>query len=68
VEIVLYCQTEGRGRFACAQAGCQDCLNALLREHEKLVHFVIGRQRLGQAEWAEFYHYIKTSPGFCHVF
>ena len=53
MEIVLYCQTEGKGRFTCAQAGCQDCLNALLREHEKLVHFVIGRQRLGQAEWAE---------------
>ncbi len=41
MEIVLYCQTEGR--FACAQAICQNCLNALLREHEKLVHFVICR-------------------------
>jgi len=30
------------------------CLNALLREHEKLVDFVIGRQRIGQTEWVEF--------------
>jgi len=42
-------------RFACAQADCQDCLNAWLREHEKLVHFVIGRQLIGQAKWAEFH-------------
>jgi len=47
VEIVLYCRTEGR--FTCAQSGCQYCLIALLREREKLVHFVIGRQRVGQA-------------------
>jgi hypothetical protein len=35
-------------KIACAQAGCQECLNALLQEHEKLVHFVIGRQHIGQ--------------------
>jgi len=45
--------TWGRGRFAYAQAGCQNCLNALLREYEKLVRFVIVRQRIMQAEWAD---------------
>jgi hypothetical protein len=41
-------------KIACAKAGFQDCLNALLQEHEKLVRFVIVRQRKGQVEWTEF--------------
>jgi RNA polymerase sigma factor (sigma-70 family) len=50
LDIVLYCQTQGRARFTCAQAGCQDCIAALLREHAGLISFVILKQRIGNAE------------------
>jgi RNA polymerase sigma factor (sigma-70 family) len=30
--------------FACSQAGCQECANALLEHHEGLVHYIVGRQ------------------------
>lgn len=33
--------------FTCAQAGCQGCLEALLRQHEGLVHVVLRRQARG---------------------
>lgn len=35
---------EGPATFACAQAGCQACLDALVRQHEGLVHTVLRRQ------------------------
>lgn len=35
----------GPAAFACAQAGCQICQDALMRQHEGLVHFVL-RQRV----------------------
>lgn len=41
---------EGPAIFGCAQSGCQVCLEALLRRHEGLVHFVLHRQsRYGMA-------------------
>jgi hypothetical protein len=30
--------------YACAQAGCRDCLERLLREHEPLIHLMVRRQ------------------------
>jgi len=35
-------------RIACAQAGCETCLEALLKRHERLVHTIlptVARQR-----------------------
>ena len=37
--IVTVCHSEGVGSFACAQAGCPDCLEALLRENDGLIHY-----------------------------
>jgi len=34
--------------FACAQAGCESCLEALLKRHERLVHAVLRRQWRGE--------------------
>ena len=34
--------------FACAQAGCEVCLEALLERHERLVHAVLRRQWRGE--------------------
>lgn len=53
MDIVLYCQTEGDARFACARAGCQDCMAALLREHKGLISLMLRKQCAGQAEWAD---------------
>jgi RNA polymerase sigma factor (sigma-70 family) len=39
--------------FACAQAGCPICLNALLAQHERLVYWVARRQYRGQADYAD---------------
>jgi RNA polymerase sigma factor (sigma-70 family) len=33
--------------FACAQAGCQACLDALMRQHQGLIHVVLRRQARG---------------------
>lgn len=41
------------GNFACAQAGCQDCLNACLKQHEGLVYLIARRQCPGHAEYAD---------------
>ena len=35
----------GPADFACAQAGCRVCQDALVRQHERLVHFIL-RQRV----------------------
>jgi RNA polymerase sigma factor (sigma-70 family) len=44
--ILPKCQSKGTASFACAQAGCADCMHALLKEHEGLVHACI--------HWSEF--------------
>ena len=41
------CHSEGVGRFACAQAGCLDCLETLLRENKGLIQSVIQTQGMG---------------------
>jgi len=33
--------------FACAQAGCPDCLESLVRENEGLIHCCLQRQEIG---------------------
>jgi RNA polymerase sigma factor (sigma-70 family) len=39
--------------FGCAQAGCQTCLDALLRRHEGLIHAVVRRQARGGVAYEE---------------
>ena len=39
--------------FQCAQSGCRDCLNGLMRRHERLVHTVLRRQSSGPLSYAE---------------
>ena len=34
---------EGPAAYACAQSGCQACVERLLRQHAGLVHWVIRR-------------------------
>jgi RNA polymerase sigma factor (sigma-70 family) len=38
---------DGPAVFDCAQSGCQDCLDALMRRHDGLVHVVLRRQSRG---------------------
>ena len=38
---------DGPAIFACAQSGCQDCLDTLMRRHDGLVHVVLRRQSRG---------------------
>jgi RNA polymerase sigma factor (sigma-70 family) len=39
--------------FGCAQAGCEVCLEALLKRHERLVHSVLRRQWRGEVGCAD---------------
>ena len=55
VEIVSYCSTSGDARFACAQAGCRDCVEVLLYENSGLIWMMIARQLPGNAEYADLY-------------
>jgi RNA polymerase sigma factor (sigma-70 family) len=55
VEIVSYCSTSGDARFACAQAGCRDCVEALLYENSGLAWMMIARQLSGNAEYADLH-------------
>ena len=47
--IVHRIDVESPAAIECAQAGCEDCAEALLRRHEKLVHAVLRRQWRGEA-------------------
>lgn len=51
MEIVPYCETEGGMRFGCAQTGCGDCQEALLRENNSLIWVVIRKQWIGETDW-----------------
>jgi RNA polymerase sigma factor (sigma-70 family) len=42
---------KGPAAFACAQAGCRACLDALMHQHEGLVHHVLRRQVSGAAAY-----------------
>lgn len=53
MNIVSYCETQGEERLRCAQAGCEDCLSALLRENRNLIMAVIHVQYMGQADEAD---------------
>jgi len=53
LNIVSYCETQGEERLRCAQAGCEDCLSALLRENRNLIMAVIHVQYMGQADEAD---------------
>jgi hypothetical protein len=45
------CQTKGVDRFACAQAGCAECTQALLKENNSLIWMVMLQQAIGKAEY-----------------
>ena len=42
--------------YACAQAGCQACLERLLRQHVGLVHWVIRRDCRSELPYGELLH------------
>ena len=42
---------EGPAAFVCAQAGCRACLDALMHQHEGLVHHILRRQGSGAATY-----------------
>jgi RNA polymerase sigma factor (sigma-70 family) len=39
--------------YGCAQRGCRECLNGLMRRHERLVHTVLRRQSSGPLSYEE---------------
>jgi RNA polymerase sigma factor (sigma-70 family) len=39
--------------FGCAQAGCRECMERLLREHTGLIVLIVRRQWPGQADYAD---------------
>ena len=47
---------EGPMLYACAQAGCQACVERLLRQHAGLVHWVIRRTGGGDLPYGELLH------------
>ena len=51
--IVPVCHSQRVDIFACAQAGCRDCLEALLRGNEGLIHHILKRQGIGGIEYQD---------------
>ena len=51
--IVHAVDVEEPASYGCAQGGCRDCLNGLMRRHEGLVHTVLRRQSSGPLSYAE---------------
>jgi len=51
--ILPYCQSKGAARFACSQAGCAECMEALLCENVGLIWMVMLRQSPGKADYAD---------------
>jgi RNA polymerase sigma factor (sigma-70 family) len=53
MSIVPICHSNGVACFACAQAGCMECQEALLRANEGLVHYIVQRQEIGGVEYQD---------------
>jgi len=53
VAIGTACHSQGVARFVCAQAGCPDCLETLLRENKGLIQIVIQTQGMGGIDYAD---------------
>ena len=53
MSIVHPLDLRGPAIFGCAQAGCAECVDRLLRQHEGLVHAVLRRQACGDAAYAD---------------
>jgi len=53
MEIVSHCPVSGVERFECAQAGCRDCMEALLYENRGLVWVMVSKQNTGKLEYAD---------------
>lgn len=51
--IVHRMDPESPAVFECAQAGCEHCVEALLRRHERLVHAILRRQWRGEVACAD---------------
>jgi RNA polymerase primary sigma factor len=51
--IVHPLEVESPAIYECAQAGCQDCLGALLQRHEGLVHVILRRQWRGDVAYVD---------------
>ena len=51
--IVQRLDRNGGASFECAQSGCQECVERLLREHERLVYAVMKQQWAGGAEYGD---------------
>jgi len=51
--IVHRLDVESPAVFACAQAGCETCVEALLKRHERLVHSILRRQWRGDVACAD---------------
>jgi len=51
--IVSYCPSRGVERFACAQAGCAECMEELLYENRGLVWVMVTKQFPGNADYAD---------------
>jgi hypothetical protein len=45
--IVRPCPLNGPAAYVCAQSGCRACLDHLMSQHARLVHFVLRRQYRG---------------------
>jgi RNA polymerase sigma factor (sigma-70 family) len=44
---------EGASQFGCAQGGCRECQDRLVRQHERLVHYVARRQAGGDLAYED---------------
>jgi len=53
MDIVQPLKADHSANFSCAQAGCRECMERLLREHAGLVVLIVRRQWLGQADYAD---------------
>lgn len=51
--IVMCCHSCGAANFTCAQAGCPECLERLIRGNEGLIHHILKRQGIGGIEYAD---------------
>ena len=50
MNIVSYCETQGEERLRYAQAGCKDCMSAMLEENKSLIFAVVRVQVYGETD------------------
>ena len=63
MKIVPYCPSEGEKKLGCAQAGCEVCLEKLVKEYAGLICAVVHAQNAWKADFGDLIQEVGSDYG-----